>query len=602
MTAVEDDRATPRVSERVSAVTRPLWETTLRDPVRDGHLRLDGLTGVQRQLAKAGLVALGLLLVSVLFSDRWRRGDLLHLYFELRPTFVPLGLMPVTLVTLTLAWVLLLWGALLASPLVKVFVGTLFGLTGSLFLAPTSIDVGDSWVLVHGASVVQTGYYTVLGSLALSLLVSLGSARGGPRAHRLHRWTRPVLQVLTSAAVAAFFLGHLWIHVTYVAQGFDSTVQSLIGGAVDEIDNFMLPLVYVAAVAVVKFGLDVSTSLATGLGELGRRTVRWSVLALLLVKLWFVLGAQRDYWFTYLTSRPVSVARTLLSLALLAVAVWWVAHLKASDAFTPASERLIYATSVALGLPFLVTVVTSCAGIAALTVLGASDVPGFVTFFTRPWLSDWGPIVVAVAGLGVGLWLLARRRTPLGTELGSGLGTELGSGLVVVTLWALPSYALNRLGLVLGFQDQLFDVAITLVLLVVLLAGWRRVEQAGLLSIAAIAVFAWLVMSRGDYIAFLGAALGLPAIVVTVFGIAYVVASDAGFTATDSRRLPQGSRVLLFVGYLLFSVTILHWNAASHAQTPDADLNAAFFYLGIPIAAWLLGRRLVPHAFTPAVS
>ena len=134
------------IAGRTKEVVRPLWEITLRDPIRDGHLRLDGMSGVQRQLAKAGLVAIAALLVSVLFSDVWRRGELLHLYFELTPTFVPRGLMPVTLVTLTLAWALLVWGALSASPLVKVFVGLMFGLTAPVFLAPNSINTSGSWI------------------------------------------------------------------------------------------------------------------------------------------------------------------------------------------------------------------------------------------------------------------------------------------------------------------------------------------------------------------------------------------------------------------------------------------------------------------------
>ncbi|GEP36391.1 hypothetical protein NPS01_00540 [Nocardioides psychrotolerans] len=566
---------------RATKVARPLWETTLRDPVRDGHLRLDGLTGLQRQLAKVGLVATALLLVSVLFADVWRGGDLLSLYFELTPTFVPRGLMPVTLVTMTIAWSLLLWGALSAGPLVKVFVGAMFGLTGALFLAPSSINTNDSWILEHGPMVVKACYYTVLGCVVLStLLHPLTRAR---------RWATYVLQLVSLVAVCGFFLGDLAVHVAYVEQGFDSTTQSLVGGAIDEIDSFLVPLVYAAAVAVVKFGLDVSTSITSGLDELSVRALRWVVLALVLVKLWFVLVSRWDYWLTYASGRGPSVVRTLVSLVLLALVVWLVTRFTVTPDFGAARERLIYGSSVGFALTFLVVVTASCAGIFAVTVVRTDDVPEFVGWLTGDWLVEWGPITVASLALVAGIWLLRRRRRTT-------MGSEVGSGLVVVAAWSLPSLLIASAGTTAGFQDQLFDVAITLLLLGALLVWWRRWEGPGLVSLAAITLFAWLVMSRGDYIAFLGSVLGLPAIVVTVFGIAYVVASDAGFTATSSRRLPQGSRVLLFVGYLLFSVTILHWDAASHGQTPDAQLNAAFFYLGIPIAAWLLGRQLVPRA------
>ena len=57
----------------------PLWVRTFRDPVREGHLRLDRLSRAEGQLARFGLVLLGLLLVSLLFSDLWRTGVLLQL-------------------------------------------------------------------------------------------------------------------------------------------------------------------------------------------------------------------------------------------------------------------------------------------------------------------------------------------------------------------------------------------------------------------------------------------------------------------------------------------------------------------------------------------
>ncbi|MDP3893104.1 hypothetical protein [Nocardioides sp.] len=565
---------------RTKEVVRPLWETTLRDPIRDGHLRLGGMNGTQRQLTKAGLVAIGLLLVSVLFSDVWRRGELLHLYFELTPTFVPRGLMPVTLVTLTLAWALLVWGALSASPLVKVFVGLLFGLTGTVFLAPNSINTSDTWILDHGPLAVKVGFYTVLGVLALSL--------GLHWLPRVNRWAVHVLRAVTLAAVAVFFLTSLWIHVAYVDQGFDSTVQSLVGGAIDQIDAFLLPLVYAAAVAVVKFGLDVSSSLATGLGELSERVVRWLVLALLLVKLWFVLGAKWSFWAGYVADRAPTAIRTVVSLVLLAVLVWAVTRFAPTTEHAPARERLIYGSSVALGVTFMLSVAASCAGIAALTIFHSDQLPPFSDWTSSRAVVDFGTPTLAAAAIVVGLWLIRRHR--------STTGSELGSGLVVVGAWSLTALVLNLLAVPSGFSDALFDVTITLTLLVLLLVRWRRWQGPGLVAVAAVTVFAWLVMSRGDYIAWLGAILGLPAVLVTVFGIAYVVASDSTFAAASSKRLPQDSRVLLFVGYLLFSVTILHWNVTSHGSSTDSDAAAAFFYIGIPVAAWMLGRELVPRA------
>jgi hypothetical protein len=200
-------------------------------------------------------------------------------------------------------------------------------------------------------------------------------------------------------------------------------------------------------------------------------------------------------------------------------------------------------------------------------------------------LSDWAPPVIFAVLVGVGVWL--RRR-------GGDLDQELGSGLVVVGAWMLHFLLLGLLDLAPGVSNELFDIAVTLVIAVVLARRWKRLDQRTAATLAALVVFAWLAMSRGDWIAFLGGFLSLPAILVVVVGIAFSLAADAGFTAQPSRRFPVPSRVLLFVGYLVLSVTLLHWAEATHATSiTDSAAAAGFFALGIPWAAWLVARRVV---------
>jgi hypothetical protein len=57
---------------------------------------------------------------------------------------------------------------------------------------------------------------------------------------------------------------------------------------------------------------------------------------------------------------------------------------------------------------------------------------------------------------------------------------------------------------------------------------------------------------------------------------------------------PCCSSQLLFLGYLLLSVVVLHWDEVTHAFTgSDSDGLVGYYFLGIPIAAWLLGRHVV---------
>jgi len=60
-----------------------------------------------------------------------------------------------------------------------------------------------------------------------------------------------------------------------------------------------------------------------------------------------------------------------------------------------------------------------------------------------------------------------------------------------------------------------------------------------------VVVCSWMVMSRGDYIGVLGMLVGAPAILVTVFGIGYVLLSGSSFASTSTKRLPQAARLLL---------------------------------------------------------
>ena len=112
--------------------------------------------------------------------------------------------------------------------------------------------------------------------------------------------------------------------------------------------------------------------------------------------------------------------------------------------------------------------------------------------------------------------------------------------------------------------------------------------------LAALTVFSWLALTKGDWINLVGEAFALPAILVVVVGVVFSLAGDAGFTAGTGQVVPQGARVMMFVGYLVLSVTILHWVEATHApSSADALGDTGFFFIGLPWAAWVIGRKLL---------
>lgn len=568
----------------------PLWTRTFRDPVQQGRLRLDGLSWGERQLARVGLVTLVLLLGSLLFVDLWRRGTLLDLTFDQEPVFVPEGLVPVTLVAFFVALLLIVWGALDASPSVRVVVAATYVGTVAILGAPTVFDVSDSWILAHGTTVVRVGFAVPPAALLVSILFG--------RAQRLNRWVIPFLRAACLLAFATMLTAMLWMHVEFTNAGFRSSVQSTIHGGFTTIDGLSAPLVILAAVAVVDFASDVSTSVTEPAAKAPPRllnVIRAVLLAVIGLKVWFEVVSQRDYWAAYVTSQPSSVVRTAVMIAVLVAAAVLVNRLappRVEDEVDEAKERLTLVGAAVVSLAGMVGVILLGFGEMLLSLTGALwPVEVFSDYPVGP-LSTWIPLVASVVAIPAGVALLRRGWS----RLRPGMSRELGSGLVVLGVWNLQAWVISAIEAPWGFSYPAVDVLVTAGVLVWLAVRWRTLDLGGAALALAVLIFSWLVMSRGDYISFLGGLLGLPGVVVVVFGILYTLASGSGFASDSSRRLPREARTLMFTGYLLVSVVILHWLEAVHLPPSDLEATFGFYFLAIPLAAWLLARRIIPRS------
>src|SRR5207244_1421598 len=102
---------------------------------------------------------------------------------------------------------------------------------------------------------------------------------------------------------------------------------------------------------------------------------------------------------------------------------------------------------------------------------------------------------------------------------------------------------------------------------------------------------------RGDFFSALFSGplsfLGVTSAAVVVFGIVYTLLADSAVASGTGRWFPRDSRLLLYLGYLVLSVTLLAWLSIIH---PVSDIQAAvsangFSDIGIPLAAWLVIRR-----------
>ena len=94
---------------------------------------------------------------------------------------------------------------------------------------------------------------------------------------------------------------------------------------------------------------------------------------------------------------------------------------------------------------------------------------------------------------------------------------------------------------------------------------------------------------------------GFAGVFFLVFGIMWSVLTAGGqFANTNSPGFPRASRLLLYIGYVLLSVSVAHWYLVSHnidLQIVQSNYNfAGFRTFGLPLAFLALvegGRRLV---------
>lgn len=563
----------------LASVLGPFLDTAFRDPVREGRLRLDALSRVERQLARFGLVLLVVLLGSMLLAGWWRRGDVLSLGGSHELNLLPVGVYGLTLLAFFTGFTLMFWGALNAAPTVRLLVAVTFGLTMGTLDNPPSVPIIDTWVMRHGPTIVHAGFLTAIGALLLSAALAWQP--------RVSRVLTAVLRVVVVLSLGAFFLGLLLIHHETEGTGAFGILAFSLDTSIDGLAGLSLPLLFVSAVVVVDLAFDVSTSLQP---QLRRLSARWAFAVLtgvVAVKLATGLVSEWGQWVDLVQNQPLAVIRTIGSITLLVVAVVVVTRFPPSDDFVEAKERVIYLGAFLLASPFLLQIAGSSLGLIGVLQFDTRELLELNGEVPYGGISRWLVLVLAVAAVAAGTWLMRRSA--------GGYGDELGSALVVVGIWNIPASLVSAFELPVGFSYPAVDLLVTLAAVAFVLWSLvrrRRVPATLSVLLTAVVVFSWLVMSRADYVSFLGGLLGLPVVVVVVFGILYSLASDSAFASESSKRLPRDARPMLLVGYLLLSVVILHWLEVTH-ETTNLDASIGFFRIGIPLAAWLVGRRLV---------
>jgi hypothetical protein len=559
-----------------------MYDVVIGDPVREGRLRLDGVGPVERQLAIAGLVAIGALLLSLLFGDLWRRGDLLSLSnVGGRYSFLPAAAYPVTLVVMFVAWLLILWGALQASVAVRIGAAVLFLLDNPFLGNPTVLRLQGVAALQVGPGIMRAGYFAAPGLLVLSALPILRDrwpAMGG---------IRTAILAGMVASLAACFGAPIWMTSVEIRRGLSPELPLQLSGSIENIGSILIPLVLVSSVAVIEFSQGVSEATTAPLWRRSAFTTRVAVAGLVGFKLWIQLYRHASEWATFVARRPVGVVRVGLSLAFFVVIALAARRIRADrGSIEEAKERLIYGGALAFALSTLIPFAVLVLAEFLLAQTGSTAPYNLlVRHFPTAWLQSYGDVILWGGIALFGGYLMARKDRPA-------LSGEVGVGLLLIGTWVFVPDLLLLFGLRPAVRGSALDLVVSIGAAGYLAARWRSIDAPRAVRLAVLVLFSWLVFTRGDFLSILGGFLGLPGILIVVSGVVFSLLADASFTSGDSRWFPRGSRPLLWVGYLVLSLTVANWLQVTHGN--DITVGAAdngFFYLGIPLAAWLMIRR-----------
>jgi hypothetical protein len=575
---------------RAATIARTMWEVMLADPIRQGRLRIAGLPPLIRQLAIAGIVVLGGLLVSLVFNDLWRRSDLtLVRDFEPAPNLAARAVIPFTLVSLAGAWALILAGAALARPPVAVVIGVAFLLANSGI--SDTIVIGEDTTLLRVLPDVVTACYfaTPAVAVALSVLRSMG------------RWrpARVVAAIALAIGVATFFGGQLVIYVIEESEGHLVSLPRGLDGTLNNLQGFLVPLFILAVAGLVQLNHHVAEAVVTPFWDASALVAKLLVLGLIAIKLRYGLVGRTDEWSSYVAERWPQALQGIAYLLFLAGAAWLFRRLRQAGADDATTETLVY------GASFLLASAVVLVGLVVNVALffasrGAQDTARWVSEnFPSSFVARYGLIAVFTVVLLVGIVLATRpRRTPH--------DRAVGGALVLIGAWVVPNVVLQQLSeRDVGFDIGFVDLLLTLVALVYLAGRWRRLDTAGAVRVGALLVFASLVAGNG-YVATRVVSKVLafftpPAVLLIVIGVLYVVLADSSFASVTSANFPRETRVLLWLGYLIFSVAVTNYVLVAREIEYRIEFDRfAFHLLALPLAAWLAVRSRFAPPTPPA--
>lgn len=529
----------------LGVVTRALHNAFVV-PISRGRVRLTGLPKAVRAVVVAGYVTYGFLVLSVLLS-----GEITELF----PARDAMGLLALGSVAVGLgvwATMVLLFLATLTLPIWwRLPIWVVIALTHAIiyFFALMALLEGP------GPLMVLVSLAAAVAGLVLLLVVVATTWRRSPTGKSV---------VLTVVGLGLTGL------VPYVLAGPASPTVATAFSVISLLFTMIaLPLAVAAGTAFAQITVNLATASMVAVRE--RLPTRiWPFVAVVAGLVVAVLAVQRA-----LVIGPVAVAltaaQTFAALGLTALALWALRGRTRADDVPPR--------------PFALTEVLADVSLALGLALGSWGLPQLIAGFVpvpdvfKRDLSTWADLLMAV----VALILLVR-------------AIRQGRTLLVVLMPPLLIMGVLAGARTLGGWPSVSNaVASGLLALVMVGAGvvWRR-RMTPLrwflisLAMVVLAVFPY----RQSVAEPLEAVLGSTQILVLLIGLVWLLLTEAEFTHTGSRRHGRPARVLVFLGYAVFSATMMVSLAYSDPSSQN-ELNMSELSN--------IGDAIIGYAFAPSV-
>ncbi|MDQ6623599.1 MAG: hypothetical protein M3Y86_08965 [Verrucomicrobiota bacterium] len=549
--------------------------------LRGQMLDLRALPRNSRWLARAGLVLLGLLVVTLIFGDVWRQASPLVALTgarTFRGELLPTGLLPLTLFLLVCAWSFVLTGALHSHWPVRL-----------LFLLVYELNA-ISWAeSVVGSADRRELWLVVAGIVGVAMIFAV----------RWRAGARPVLEFSALfVCVAIVFL---------LAQNRELQNQQLYGIPtglakinfnVNFLGGLITPLLLLIGMEIASFVRRISHWAGEILTVRSPRVVASLALAALLAwRLFFIIRATAEHGTTVpMADHLYGLLGSFGEVAMVAFA-WWMTGLfvrEIPDEETTAEEvepwaRPLVLTYSAVQLTTFVLLLSILAfsGQRMEWLHGIlSQLVQWLTHFTTPW-----HFLFSAGALGLSVFF-ARRRA-------RGIALYLGIVGALHLWWGLTSPG-NALAILHGRSND--GVELCWVTVFTLVTVWwlvRRELSAGRVSRLVVLLLIVSLMRNREFIENpFSPFFGLAGVIFIAFTLVWHVATSGSWTNAETPRMPRVSRVFLYLGAILLTATVLNWAVTIHDLNTVEKLTGGTALAGFD----LFGKPLLYATFAVALA